>query len=226
MLAEVPALGLLPPGVVRPGAMRLLEAAIVGFAERGYHGVSVRDLAADVGIKAASFYSHFTSKEALLHSLVATAHRAHFQALQAALLDAGTEPRDQLREVMRANVVFQARYPLLTIVANSELHALSDDHRGEVVRLRHDSGLLFASIIERGNRLGAFACEHVWVAMSAIASMGIRVAWWFRDQSTRDDGPLGAYADEAMAWLPEADHNIDAIADAYAEYALLIVHAR
>ena len=48
---------------------RIINAAIVLFCDKGYSKVSVRDIANAVGIKAASLYSHFKSKEDLLHSL-------------------------------------------------------------------------------------------------------------------------------------------------------------
>src|SRR5207253_1956632 len=104
---------LLPPlPVARPvGAQRLLEAAVVAFAERGYHGVSVRDLAGAVGVKAASVYSHFASKEALLAELVSHAHRTHFVAVRDAILGAGPDPAEQLRDGVRANVSYHATYP-------------------------------------------------------------------------------------------------------------------
>ena len=48
---------------------RILNAAILLFSDKGYSKVSVRDIAEEVGIKAASLYSHFRSKEEILHTL-------------------------------------------------------------------------------------------------------------------------------------------------------------
>ncbi|MDR1184500.1 MAG: TetR/AcrR family transcriptional regulator [Coriobacteriales bacterium] len=45
---------------------RIIVAAIGLFAAKGYPGASMRDLAKAVGIKPASIYSHFESKQALL----------------------------------------------------------------------------------------------------------------------------------------------------------------
>lgn len=46
------------------------ESAARLFAERGYLGTSMADLAEDLGLSKAAIYHHFESKEALLHSLV------------------------------------------------------------------------------------------------------------------------------------------------------------
>jgi AcrR family transcriptional regulator len=44
---------------------RILDAAEALFAERGYAGASLRDVAARVGVRPPSLYNHFTGKDAL-----------------------------------------------------------------------------------------------------------------------------------------------------------------
>ncbi|MCB6313110.1 TetR/AcrR family transcriptional regulator [Gordonibacter pamelaeae] len=50
---------------------RIVEAAFGLFAERGYHAVSVRDIAAAVGVKDASLYNHFPGKQAIFDAVLA-----------------------------------------------------------------------------------------------------------------------------------------------------------
>lgn len=45
---------------------RILAAAAKRFRERGFNGVSVKDLMAEAGLTHGAFYAHFPSKEALM----------------------------------------------------------------------------------------------------------------------------------------------------------------
>ncbi|MHB8508090.1 MAG: helix-turn-helix domain-containing protein [Candidatus Dormibacteria bacterium] len=53
---------------------RLLEAALVLFGDRGFHGVSVREIAEATGIRPSSMYAHLASKEQLLLELMLIGH--------------------------------------------------------------------------------------------------------------------------------------------------------
>ena len=49
---------------------KILEAALTLFAENGYDGTSVEEIAKSVGIKAPSLYKHYKGKEDLLNALI------------------------------------------------------------------------------------------------------------------------------------------------------------
>lgn len=61
-----------PQGSARGAATRerIVEEAFALFSERGFHAVSVRDIAAAVGIKDASLYNHFPTKQAIFDAIV------------------------------------------------------------------------------------------------------------------------------------------------------------
>ena len=49
---------------------RIFREAVMLFAEKGFHGTSMRDLAARVGIKESSVYNHFKGKESILDAIL------------------------------------------------------------------------------------------------------------------------------------------------------------
>lgn len=100
----------------------VLDQAARLFRERGYAETSLRDIAAACGIKSASLYYHFASKEeivvAVLNTGVATAHEEVRRKVDA--LGAKASSSDRIREAIAAH-----------------LHALLvlDDYTGASIRI-------------------------------------------------------------------------------------------
>jgi AcrR family transcriptional regulator len=91
-------------GTVEPANTRdrLSTEAARLFAERGYHGTSIGDLADALGIRKASIYSHIEGKEDLLSEIALAGARAFHLALDALPEDAG--PAERLRLALRAHL--------------------------------------------------------------------------------------------------------------------------
>jgi AcrR family transcriptional regulator len=90
---------------------RILDAARLVFAERGYAGGTTNHIATEAGLSVGSLYQYFPNKDAILVELV----RAHIDegttAVIAALDDAGDEPdlTDLVERVTCALVAVHAR---------------------------------------------------------------------------------------------------------------------
>jgi AcrR family transcriptional regulator len=67
--------------------LAILEAAAEAIAERGYHGMSMRDLARATGRSLANLYNYFSSKEDLLFALQTSAFETLISSLHAALAE-------------------------------------------------------------------------------------------------------------------------------------------
>ena len=194
---------LLPPRALATGTLRrLYEVALTEFGARGFHAVSVRDLTNALGLQASSLYAHVASKQDLLADLIRLGHEEHRDQLRLALLEAGNKPADQIAALTRAHVRVHATYPLITRVCNRELGSLREDARTEVLAIRLDAERLFLDVIERGQRLGAFAPGDPMLAVAAVGAMGIRVAeWWHPDLGVTADEVADAYAAFAVKLL-------------------------
>ena len=185
---------------------RILTAALRLFAEHGFEGVSIRDIAAAAQIQSASLYFHFTNKERILAELTYLGHEEHHNALVHALVAAGSTPSDQLVALVRTHVLVHCRYPTLAVVANNELHALSAEAGGPTMALRGQSERLLLEVLQRGSAQGDFSLVHLEATAAAISAMGLRVCHW--------------YPSERVALSPEE------LAQTYAELALRMVGAQ
>lgn len=65
----------------------IMQEALIMFAAKGYAAVSMRDIAAAVGIRASSIYHHFSGKQELFDALVEKANDVK-NSLKAAFLNA------------------------------------------------------------------------------------------------------------------------------------------
>jgi AcrR family transcriptional regulator len=191
------------------------------FATRGYHGVSVRDIATAMGVQPSSLYAHYPSKDELYSDLVLLANEEIATRLRAAALVAEPAPDAALAALVRAYVEFHADYPLLGSIGHNDLHVLAPAALREVTQLRKQHISLFLSTIERGNTTGAFHCRQPWLAVAAIAGMGIRVALWYRTPHEESASSADSYAAAMEEWVPR--FSVDELAAEYVDYALALV---
>ena len=153
--------GGLPDGTGPSGPRRgVLEAALGLFAEHGFAGASIRDIATAAGMRSASLYAHYGSKEHILADLVMIGHADHHDHLRAA--------SGSLGSLVRAHVRWHAEHPRLAVVVNAELHALSSQLAAPILEIR-----------DRATQLLLTAAGGDWLAAAAIGGMGIRVANWY-----------------------------------------------
>ncbi len=79
---------------------RILEAAKLVFAEKGYHAARVSDIVEQAGVAQGTFYLYFKSKQAIFTSLVDTFFSQLLEeALSAAPIEAVTSPEQMLQQV-------------------------------------------------------------------------------------------------------------------------------
>jgi AcrR family transcriptional regulator len=188
------------PEAVPSGSRRLiLETALRLFAERGYSGTSIRDIATACGLQGPTIYSHYPSKEHVLAELVRIAHDEHLRRVRTALLECQPDPRDQIAAYVRAHVRLHTDFPMLAVVGNTELHMLSPELGEPIFQVRKQSEQTLMEIIQRGLDRGTFKVPHPWLSAAAIGGMGLRVAFWFS---------------------PECGIAPDVVADSYTGFAL------
>ncbi|MGN6780464.1 MAG: TetR/AcrR family transcriptional regulator [Marmoricola sp.] len=171
---------------------RLARAAIDAFAARGFHGTTTRDISTAAGMSPAALYVHHRSKEELLFEL---AHVGHLRvlALVRAAVDRSDDPVTQLGDLGEDYVRAHAVAHTGARVINYELAALSEEHRAEILAVRHEIDLVLRGVVERGVADGVFLTPDPQMTSLAILSLGIDVARWFRDEGRWTPDQVGAH---------------------------------
>ncbi|WP_424359154.1 TetR/AcrR family transcriptional regulator [Methanocella sp. MCL-LM] len=116
---------------------KIFDAAVDLFAERGYEGVSIRDIAGAVGIKESSVYKHYASKDAILDSV--------FEYLKARLYpqQASGVDMDAMLDALTFEQVLEARAAFYKTDDERPLHGQDHPHHHHrAVPQQEDSGLL------------------------------------------------------------------------------------
>jgi AcrR family transcriptional regulator len=180
---------------------RIRRAATELFYERGYHGTTMREIAAIVGIKAGSLYNHYPSKETLLFMIVyETTKDFLLGALRA--IDGLEGPEEKLRALLQWHVTFHAERRLEANVADTELRSLDPAVRSQVVQLRDQYEELMKQVLKQGDQQLGWRIADLTVLTIGIETMCTNVANWFRT-----DGRLAAdkiariFADFILAGL-------------------------
>src|ERR1700733_5318792 len=85
-----PAIPSTPRSTPRPRREEILEEATRLFAERGYEGASMADLAERVGLRKASLFHHFASKDVLYAAVLERLIGPVSEAIKSAILTEGS----------------------------------------------------------------------------------------------------------------------------------------
>jgi AcrR family transcriptional regulator len=171
----------LPPGAADDTTRgRILAAGLGYFAELGYHGTSVRDIASASGVQPAALYRHFPGKENILATLIYTGYEGLHRALRTALLNTPPDPRSQLRTFVRVMVVAHTRHWRLALVVNREMHALSDEQAAPSIALDRLIRELIDEVVQRGADQEIFTSPDLDATVTAILDMMVRIATWYR----------------------------------------------
>lgn len=156
------------------------------FAEKGYHGTSMRDLGRELGLLGSSLYSHIDSKEDLLVEVVDEGARLFLESAQRAMESSGTAS-EQLRALIGGHVEVVLDHQDVVRTYLNEARMLDDDHRSRVVESRDLYEGVFRDVISRGISTGEFK-RDADPKISAIFILSILNALerWYRPEGELD----------------------------------------
>ena len=159
-------------------AETLRRAALKLFARHGFAAVSMRMIAAEVGVQPGALYNHMGSKQDLLRDLMVS----HMEELLTAWTERPADP-DPVA-ALKAFVRFHIRHHMgredAVFISYMELRNLEPDNFAAVQALRAEYESALRAILEDGAAKGLFHAPDAPVATRAIISMLTGVTSWFR----------------------------------------------
>ncbi|KAA9166527.1 TetR/AcrR family transcriptional regulator [Amycolatopsis acidicola] len=199
----------------------LYEHATRLFAERGFAGTSLQDIADALGITRPALYHYVKSKDELLAKLVTEVTSGPLDELTA-LAAEGLDPVETLRGIVAVLVGRRATQP-----ERFRLLIRSEAELPEELTEAYDKGRravlkTIATVIEDGVRAGRFRPVDARVAALGVLGMCNWVAWWFQPGG-RDtaEGVTGQLADMAVGALQRPDRGVGGEAGPAAAIKLL-----
>lgn len=160
-------------------APRLREAALRLIARHGYAAVSMRQIAAEVGVQAGALYRYTPDKQSLLFDLM----HSHMEALLAALSDMPMpeDPRARLEAFTRFHIRFHAARPDAVFIAYMELRNLEPDNFARIETLRDQYENALNQILADGVAADQFHVADTKIATRALIAMLTGLTTWYRE---------------------------------------------
>jgi AcrR family transcriptional regulator len=165
------------------------------FAEKGYHGTSIGDLAEAMGVQKGSLYAHIDSKADLLWE-VAREGAAAFHAALDAIPD-GLAPTEKIRLALRAHLRVVAEQLDVATVFVREWRYLEGERRDEFVAERRRYEERVRALFREGRELGGLRTDLDDATATLLALSAANWAYtWLRPGAETDE-----LADRFFAFL-------------------------
>jgi AcrR family transcriptional regulator len=183
--------------------VRIRDAAVRLFAQKGFEATGIRDIADQAGVKTSALYHYMDSKEDLLVDIMDSILAKLITAAEESIVGA-ISSAEVLVALVRAHVGLHAYERLSALVGDGELRALSDEKRSHVVKFRDEYEELWTHALNEGVKEGIFVIDNVKITRLALLEMCNGVARWYSETGTLAVGD---------------------VADSFAELALSLVEA-
>ncbi|EAV41930.1 transcriptional regulator, TetR family protein [Roseibium aggregatum IAM 12614] len=159
-------------------AARVRKAALKRFAVNGYAAVSMREIAADVGVQPGALYNHFPTKQDILKDLLL----AHMSELLAAW-DAAAFPvdMDPLERFVRFHIRYHLERADEVFISYMELRNLEPDNFETVETERRRYEGILTEILEKGSQQDRYSLREPRVTTRAIIAMLTAIPSWYRE---------------------------------------------
>jgi TetR/AcrR family transcriptional regulator, cholesterol catabolism regulator len=157
----------------------ILDAAQQLFSEKGYVAASMRDLATSLGIRPASLYSHYKSKDQILWEIAIRAAQ-NFYSRVFPIFEAETSPEDKLDAMMQAHTQAMIANIDASAIFFTEWKRLEDEKRSQFAEIIATYEGKFITVLREGMEKGIFRPGDARFMTSMLLSTVNWMPGWYR----------------------------------------------
>jgi AcrR family transcriptional regulator len=136
----------------------IIQAATRLFAEKGYEGMTMKEIAREVGIKAPSLYAFFESKEDIFTHIYLDIITRHLDLASSVTRSEGLTVREQFEQMLKSIMEFQLQEPLQMKIYLRLLlfppEVFKVDLKAELLKLEQAEQEIFQRLFEKGMARG------------------------------------------------------------------------
>ena len=156
------------------------------FAEKGYHGTSIGDLAEAMGVQKGSLYAHIDSKADLLWDVARDGGAAFHAALDE--IDDSLPATDKIRLALRAHLRVVAEQLDVATVFIREWRYLEGERREQFLAERRRYEERFRALFREGRELGELRTDLDDATATLLALSAANWAYtWIRSDTNTDE---------------------------------------
>jgi len=165
-------------GKIQTKRSLIIEKAAHLIREKGYVATTMRDLAAEVGMEAASLYNHIQSKEQML-SEICFALAEHYTEKMEHIYSADYGIITKIKKLISTHIKINAEHSALASVMNDEWRHLSEPDHSRFLILRNDYEQKFITIIDQGIKEGSLNKIDSKIALYTLLSSVRWLQHWY-----------------------------------------------
>ena len=158
---------------------KIKQSALELFARYGFAAVTMRQIAARVGVQAGAIYNYTPDKQALLFDLL-RGHMADLLACWAAE-QVPHNPVAALDHFVAFHLDFHIQRPDLVFISYMELRNLTEENFKEIEEMRGRYEKIVYDMIRKGVLAGDFQVTDAKITSFALIAMLTGVVDWFRE---------------------------------------------
>jgi len=168
---------------------QIIQTAASLFCDKGYNAVSMRNLADELGIRAASLYNHISSKEEILAHVILEVAKSFSRHINQTFPkeDSALQKLENII-VMHVEITIQ-KTDALACMNNDWMH-LDSIHRNRYIQMREDYEDKFRAIILNGMEKGEIEKRDPEIIVFSLLSTLRTLYLWYAKNRDFDENIL------------------------------------